>query len=312
MNSFDTRYMQLKVLNLDAIIAKTKKVTHVAEEMGVSRQSVHIWLIRYRRFGINGLKTPPPITRGPAKNKTTDTIEELVVQCAQEHWEDGVTTLADELLAEYGVALDPTTIWRILKRRKSRYVDGYRATHRVGPKKLYAHEIPGQELQMDTTLPYGRGQGKIIYTIIDDATRWVFASTYATANAENTCDFLTKVLMRAPFTIQKIRHDQGTEFMNRMAADFLATRGIANRANTPYCPEEDGKIERFHGTLNNKCVRFMKPNWTLDEFNYTLALFLQKYNYRKKHRGLGMNGVTPMKKLKECASVNLTLQCHNT
>lgn len=72
MNSFDTRYMQLKVLNLDAIIAKTKKVTLVAEEMRVSRQSVHLWLIRYRRFGVEGLKTPPPSKRGPAKNKTPD------------------------------------------------------------------------------------------------------------------------------------------------------------------------------------------------------------------------------------------------
>lgn len=312
MNSFDTRYMQLKVLNLDAIIAKTKKVTLVAEEMRVSRQSVHLWLIRYRRFGVEGLKTPPPSKRGPAKNKTPDPIEELVVQCANEHWEDGVTTLADELLAEYDITLDPTTIWRILKRRKSRYGDGYAVTHRVGKKKLYAHEVPGQELQLDTTLPYGRGQDKTVYTIIDDATRWVFARTYTTANAENTLHFLTTVLAHAPFVIKKIRHDQGTEFMNHSTSTFLALRGIENRANTPYCPEEDGKIERFHGTLNSKCMRFMRPHWSLDEFNYRLTLFLHKYNYRKKHRGLGMNGLTPMKKLEKCASVNLTLQCHKT
>lgn len=62
---------------------------------------------------------------------------------------------------------------------------------------------------MDTKYPYGYKQGKVIYTIIDDATRWVFAWSYGIANTENTLDFLEKVVARAPFPIQKIRTDQG-------------------------------------------------------------------------------------------------------
>lgn len=31
------------------------------------------------------------------------------------------------------------------------------------------------------------------------------------------------------------------------------------------------------------------------------------YNYQKKHRGLGIDGLTPMQKLNELASVNLLL-----
>jgi len=41
-----------------------------------------------------------------------------------------------------------------------------------------------------------------------------------------------------------------------------------------------------------------------------LNLFMHYYNYQKKHRGLGMDGKTPMERLNELASVNLTLQCH--
>jgi len=32
----------------------------------------------------------------------------------------------------------------------------------------------------------------------------------------------------------------------------------------------------------------------------------------KKHRGLGMDGMTPVEKLQEKASVNLTLQCYKS
>jgi len=43
-----------------------------------------------------------------------------------------------------------------------------------------------------------------------------------------------------------------------------------------------------------------------------LNLFMHYYNYQKKHRGLGMDGLTPMQRLEQLKSVNLTLQYHNT
>ena len=164
---------------------------------------------------------------------------------------------------------------------------------------------------MDTKYPYGYKQGKVIYTIIDDATRWVYAWSYSTANAENTLNFIKKVRDKAPFPIQKIRTDQGKEFIANKVRDYLKECNIEHRMNTPYCPEENGKIERFHRTLNEKALRFgFRPSFTLDEMQYQLNLFLYYYNWRKKHRGLGMDGKTPIERLQELGSANLTLQCY--
>jgi putative transposase len=139
----------------------------------------------------------------------------------------------------------------------------------------------------------------------------VLARSYDVANGENTLDFLEKVRDRAPFAIQQIRTDQGTEFTARSVEAYLARHGIIHRRNTPYCPEEDGKIERFHRTLNEKALRFgFRPGDSLDAMQYKLTLFLHYYNFQKRHRGLGMEGLTPVGKLQECASVNLTLQCY--
>lgn len=164
---------------------------------------------------------------------------------------------------------------------------------------------------MDTKYPFGYKQGKVIYTIIDDTTRWVFAWSYETANAMNTVDFLEKVIERSPFTIQKIRTDQGREFIANTVKTFLKQHTIEYRNNTPYCPEENGKIERFHRTLNEKGLRYgFSASESLEAMQYRLNLFLHYYNYQKKHRGLGMDGKTPMERLGELASVNLTLQCY--
>ncbi|MFH0840680.1 MAG: IS481 family transposase [bacterium] len=313
MNHFDPRYMQLLISKLENIIAKQQSAMAVATELNVSRQTIHKHLSRYRRFGEDGLRQSQSRKRsGPAHNRTPEVLEYCVIALAQENSLDGVETLADKLQYEYNTLLHPTTIYRILKRNNIRYTPHYATTKKRWKKQLFAHQIPGQELQMDTKYPFGYKQGKVIYTVIDDASRWAFAWTYQTANAINTVDFAKRVITRAPFTIHKIRTDQGTEFVNEKLSALLNAYGIEHRKNTPYCPEENGKIERFHGTLNQKALCYgFSPNHSLDQIQYRLNLFMHYYNYQKKHRGLGMHGLTPMQRLNELKSVNLSLQCHN-
>lgn len=314
MNQFDPRYMQLLISKLNKIINKEQTVISIAKDLNISRQTIHKYLARYKRFGEDGLIKPQTTRRAkPAHNKTNEVIEQCVIQFAANNSVDGVQTLADKLQYEYNLSIHPTTIYRILKRNNIRYTKYYLATKKRWKRQLFSHQIPGQELQMDTQYPFGYKQGKVIYTIIDDATRWAFVWSYDQANAMNTEDFVKRVIARVPFIIQKIRTDQGKEFTNFKLKELLNKYNINHRLNTPYCPEENGKIERFHGTLNQKAFRYkyFTPNQSLDHIQYHLNLFMYYYNYQKKHRGLGMDGKTPIQRLIELSSVNLTLQYHN-
>jgi len=311
MNKYDSRYMQLQQEKLECILLNKQTIVSVASELSVSRQTVHKWLNRYKRYGIEGLYRQKRKTHHIAHNRTSEVIEALIAILARQYPFDGVETLSDRLQYEYNTTLHSTTIYRILKRNSIRYTDQYTKTKVRWKKKLFSHKIAGKELQMDTKYPFGYKQGKVIYTIIDDASRWAFVWSYDTANAINTVDFVKKVLKRAPFVIQKIRTDQGREFLNNNLKELLIQNGIVHRKNTPYCPEENGKIERFHKTLNQKALRYgFSPNQSLDDLQYKLNLFIHYYNYQKRHRGLGMDGLTPMQKLNELASVNLSLQCY--
>lgn len=103
--------------------------------------------------------------------------------------------------------------------------------------------------------------------------------------------------------------DCETEFVNKKTQEFLTHHQITARKNTPYCPEENGKIERFHKTLNEKFLKFgCTPKDSLETLQYKLNLFLYSYNFEKKHRGLGMEGRTPVERLQSLVGVNLTLQ----
>jgi len=313
MNKYDSRYMQLQQEKLESVIRKKQTVVSVAIELSVSRQTVHKWLNRYKRYGLEGLYRQKRKISQIAHNRTSEEIEIFIAQFARQYPFDGVETLSDRLQYEYNTKLHPTTIYRILKRNNVRYTKQYTQTKKRWKKQLFSHKLAGLELQMDTKYPFGYKQGKVIYTIIDDASRWVFVWSYSTANGDNTVDFFKKVLKRAPFTIQKVRTDQGTEFVNGKLKNILKEYNIIHRKNTPYCPEENGKIERFHRTLNQKALRYgFSPNDSLDSMQYKLNLFIHYYNYQKRHRGFGMDGLTPMQKLNDLASVNLSLQCYNS
>ena len=267
---------------LEEVIKKKLKKKEGAERLRISRPTLDKWLHRYRRFGEEGLYNVKRRKYPPAHNKTEEKIEEEIVKLGQQYWNDGVEILSDRYYATTGKRIHPTTIYRILKRRNERYTEYYSQTKKRYKKQLYAHKEAGKELQMDTKYPFGYKVGKVVYTVIDDATRWSYAKVYKTANADNTLNFIQELKQRAPFDIQKIRTDCGTEFVTQKVSQYLQSLNIEHRRNTPYCPEENGKIERFHRTLNEKAIQiFWSPQDSLETLEYKLRLFLDWYNYEK-------------------------------
>ncbi len=209
---------------LEEVLAKSVKKVEAAERLGVSRVTLDKWLCRYRRYGAGGLCRRQPKKRPPARNRTPEIVEQLVEQIAEEYWYDGVEILSDRLFKESGIRLHPVTIYRVLKRRGARYDDRWTGTKKRQKIQLYAHKQAGKELQMDTKYPFGYKVGKVFYTVIDDATRWTYAKAYPTANQANTLDFLAHLRDRAPFDIQKIRTDNGTEFIGHEVRAYLAQK----------------------------------------------------------------------------------------
>ena len=312
-NIYSKKYLELKIKKLESIIKKEDTVVGVAKQLNISRQSVHKWLIRYRRFGEQGITRSKRKTGSGGHNRTSREIEDIVLQIADRDYMNGVQLLSDVLIAEHDIHLDPCTIYRILKRRDVRYNDQWSYTQKYKRKKLYVHKEAGYELQVDTKYPFGYKAGKVVYTSIDDASRWVYCRVYDKANSDNTVDFMSRLNRNSLFKIKKIRTDQGTEFMAHKVLNYLKANDIKHRANTAYCPEENGKIERFHRTLNEKAISlYWNPHDSTEALQYKLSQFVSWYNYEKKHRGLGMNSLTPYAKLVHLSSVNFLLQCNKS
>ncbi len=305
---------RMKEKMLTKVLAKEMKLKEVAEYFEVSRQTVSKWLAKYKYGGIAELvpKKSGPKT-GCTWNRTPEVIEDVAIEIAEKNPFKGPDWISDELL-ELGIDLEQTTVYRILKRRGIRYYTNYK--HQRRKKKSYCLDIPGRELQLDCSFPWGYQREAIVFDVIDDCSRWVFGKVYKHHNAETTIIFLKELLLKAPFPIRAIRTDQGREFVNEKVRTFLKKHHIEHKINPPYTPQHNGKIERFHQTLKNDEIRI---NWyfndDLETLNYKFSLFLYFYNHQRKHSGIGMNKLTPIQKLYYATisqliskNVNLTLQ----
>lgn len=250
----------------------------------------------YLKYGDAALlgRKPGPKSYSPPVNKTDEGIEDIVASLAIAHPNEGPQPLADRLADTYAVSLHQSTVYRILRRRKIRYGQNYRRW-KDNPQ-LYCLDAPGEELQLDACYPYGRFRKICSFDAIDDCTRFTDGKCYDRETAENAKLFVDRLVKAVPFRIQRLRVD------NRYGRGFReycrTAYGIEVIENEPYSPEQNGKIERFHKTLKREFFyRYCSFTDSLELINYKYALWLKHYNYCRRHRGLGMNGLTPAQKL---------------
>ncbi|KAF1687121.1 hypothetical protein B1992_03790 [Pseudoxanthomonas broegbernensis] len=86
-----------------------------------------------------------------------------------------------------------------------------------------------------------------------------------------------------------IRVDNEACFNSRLMKGALAMLGIALQTTQPHCPWQNGRIERFFGTLKRHLDRIAVAD--RDDLHCKLVEFRAWYNHARPHQHLG--GHTP-------------------
>ncbi len=165
---------------MDKFIAREITRNQAASLLQMHPNAVSRPKSRYQKYGVESLI---PKKLGPKdyvipKNRTPKWIEDIIVNLAIKRPDLGPQPLAEELWDKYGIDLDQTTVWRILKRRKIRYTTEYKRWVVQEKPKLYCLDTPGLELQLDACYPFGRARKIVCFDAIDDCSRWVAARLY--------------------------------------------------------------------------------------------------------------------------------------
>ena len=92
----------------------------------------------------------------------------------------------------------------------------------------------------------------------------------------------------------RLLSDNGPGYVSRAFRDYLGMVGIKHILATPFHPQTNGKLERYHRTLKLDVnqVTYELPA----DLEAAIAAFVSYYNYRRYHKALG--NVTPSAVLK--------------
>src|SRR5271165_5952707 len=88
--------------------------------------------------------------------------------------------------------------------------------------------------------------------------------------------------------------DNGPQFIAKDFKEFIRVCGMTHVKTSPYYPQSNGKIERWHKTLKGDCIRVLTP-LSLDDARRIVADYVVHYNTVRLHSVIGY--VTPQDKL---------------
>ncbi|MEU6410324.1 IS481 family transposase [Microbispora sp. NPDC046933] len=272
-------------------------VTEVAERYGVSRQSVHAWVRRYRDGGLAALadRTHRPDT---CPHQTSDVVEALVCELRRQHPRWGPQRLAYEL-DQRGAGPVPSlaTLYRILVRnmlitpgQRRRPRSSYVRWERDAPMELWQLDVMGGVFLSD-------GRELKLISGIDDHSRFiVIAHLVVRASGRAVCRAFAEA-MRTFGVPEEVLTDNGKQFTGRFTkprpTEVLFERicrenGITVRNTKPRSPTTTGKIERWHKTVRTEFLSVHGAFASLQAAQDALDAWVSSYNTVRPHQALDM------------------------
>ena len=254
--------------------------------IGVSRSKFYNWRERYGKVNEHNALVPRDHWIEPWERQA-------ILNYYAEHMTDGYRRITFMMLDENIVAVSPSTTYRVLSQAGllKRFHPGKSSKGRGFEQPLVPHE----HWHVDISYINIRGTFFFLCDIIDGASRfivhWDIREQMREADVEIV---LQKAHELYPDATPRIISDNGPQFIARDFKEYIRLRGMTHVRTSPYYPQSNGKIERFHQTLKGECIRQKTP-LSLDGAKSVVSQYIDYYNNHRLHSAIGY--ITPKDKL---------------
>ena len=133
-------------------------------------------------------------------------------------------------------------------------------------------------------------------SVLDGCSRFIVHSEVRESMKEADVEIvLQKAREKFPEAKPRVITDNGKQFVAKDFKEFIRLSGMSHVRTSPYYPQSNGKIERWHKTIKQDCIR---PSILLskEDANRTIKKFIEHYNHQRLHSSIGY--VTPADRIK--------------
>ena len=219
--------------------------------------------------------------------------QQVIVEYARTHPDEGYRRMTYMMLDAGVVSTSPSTVYRVLKsegllqirnNEPSRKGQGFDQ-----PKKPHEH--------WHIDISYINVAGTFFYlcSILDGYSRYIVAWVLKPQMLERDVELVLQKGHEAyPQARPRVISDNGPQFIARDFKEYIRDREMTHVRTSPFYPQSNGKLERWHQSLKVECIRRNSPV-SEDDAQALIGAYIIDYNDVRLHSAVGY--VTPKDKL---------------
>ena len=260
--------------------------TNLVGWIGIGRGKFYQWRKRYGKANEHNAWIPRDFWLEQwERDAITDYFEK--------HPTEGYRRLTYMMMDADIVAVSPSSVYRVLRdaglMRRWNGKPSLKGTGFVQPLEPHEHwHVDVSYLNICGTFYYLCSQ-------LDGCSRTIVNWDIREAMTEADVEIIIqRAREKYPDAHPRIISDNGPQFVSKDFKEFIKICGMTHVRTSPYYPQSNGKIERWHGTIKRECIRPGTP-LSLEDARRIVAKYIEYYNTERLHSALGY--VTPRDKL---------------
>jgi len=218
---------------------------------------------------------------------------EAIVAFAQSHPLNGYRRLSYMMLDANVVSASPSSVYRVLKTagllQSQNLETTTKGTGFDGPDKPHEHwHIDISYINISGTFYY-------LCSLLDGYSRYIIHWEIREQMTEADVEIIVqRARERFPESKARIISDNGPQFIAKDFKEFIRSMGMTHVRTSPYYPQSNGKLERWHKSIKAECIRPKAPV-SLEDARRMVGEYVEEYNQRRLHSAIGY--IAPLDKL---------------
>ena len=246
--------------------------------LGIGRSKFYTWLSRYGEpMKHNG--------QIPKSHWLLSCERDAILAYARLHPGEGYRRLTYMMLDEDVAAVSPSSTYRVLLAAGllNRWNTAKNGTKGRGFDQPTA---PHQHWHTDIKYVNFRGTFLFLITVIDGFSRYIVHHELRTTMQEYDIQItIQRALDKFPGVHPRMISDNGPQFISKDFAEFLRQMGLQHVRTSIAYPQSNGKLERWHGTISQECLR-QRSFVNLEDARRQIAQYIDLYNTKRLHSSL--------------------------
>lgn len=268
------------------------KVTEALKRLDIPRSTYYRWRSKINKSGLTGLEDKDS-TPKRQWNALTKIEEKTILEVAEDRPELSCREISFYITDNKDFTVSESTVYRLFKKKgmvREQKIESFPASKEYHTKPSFVNE----QWQTDATYLHVEGWGWLyLISILDDYSRKIISwKVQDSMKADDFIEVIKDACSKTGFNEENMPNlvsDRGPALISDDLKDFLNEQNIHHILASPYHPQTNGKIERYHKSLKSKVKLHIYgcPN----DLKAEVGKFISFYNKKRYHESLG--NVTP-------------------